>query len=132
MEVTLSLTPEQWETVKAAVPEGVGFKVKVAGKRVVTYPDQFEKFWSIYPRKDAKSAAYGCWNARISEKSATSEDLIKAAKNYRDWCEQEGTQQHFIKLPATFLGTNERWKPYLQPWTTKEIQFEGNARHYRP
>lgn len=132
MEVTLSLSPEQWETVKANIPEGVVVRVKTGKRSLPVYTSEFEKFWSIYPRKDAKGAAYGSWNARVSEGSATPDELIKAAQNYRDWCEQEGTQQHFIKLPATFLGTNERWKPYLKPWTTQEIQFEGKARRYVP
>jgi hypothetical protein len=128
MEVTLSLTPEQWETVKAAVPEGVGYRIKRGGRNQVGYTADFEKFWSHYPRKDAKPEAFGCWNARITQKVATAEELILAAKRYGEECVRDGTEQKYIKLPATFLGTNERWRPYL----TKEIQFEGNARHYRP
>lgn len=132
MEVTLSLSPEQWETVKTNIPEGVGVRIKRGGRNHVGYTPDFERFWANYPRKDAKPEAFGCWNARITEKSATPEELILAAKNYGEYCAQERTEQKFMKLPATFLGVNERWKPYLKPWTTQEIQFGGAARRYVP
>lgn len=63
-----------------------------------TYPEDFERFWSVYPRRDDKADAFRAWQ---SIRPATEvEDVIAGAERYRD--DPNRTPQ-FTKLPATWL-----------------------------
>lgn len=104
-----------------------------SGKSKVSYPDDFEKFWSIYPRKVGKPKAFSCWKARV--KKVSKDDLLKAAQNYAKHCEIEGTIQKFIKHPSTFLGSNldyQDWTNY-QPEQPKSnvVPFEDKREKAR-
>ncbi len=86
-------------------------------KQTCEYDTDFENFWTVYPRKVEKQRAYRCWKIRIREglsEGLTTEDLVRdlvdAAKNYAGECQKQGTQQRYIKLAATFLGSD---KPYM-------------------
>ncbi|MFA7468347.1 MAG: replication protein [Desulfotomaculaceae bacterium] len=86
-------------------------------KQTCEYDTHFENFWTVYPRKVEKQRAYRCWKIRIREglsEGLTTEDLVRdlvdAAKNYAGECQKQGTQQRYIKLAATFLGSD---KPYM-------------------
>lgn len=89
------------------------------------YSDDFETFWSEYPRRHRaapKPDAWKNWKARLNA-GVSATDLITAATNYR--IEQEslgkiGTE--YVKLPATFLGKGENWCPYVgeQPLLTPQ------------
>ncbi|HIW33501.1 MAG TPA: replication protein [Candidatus Paenibacillus intestinavium] len=70
----------------------------------------FDSFWKIYPRKAAKKDAESAFKALIRTKIPLS-DIMKATTNYATSC--KGTEQEYIKLPATFLR-KERWKDYLE------------------
>lgn len=67
------------------------------------YAAEFEAFWQAYPRKTEKQKAYRTWKTRCKE-GLTTEDLVMAAKNYAAFCISQGTEQKYIKHPATFLG----------------------------
>ena len=89
-------------------------KAPSRGKK--SYTPEFEEFWKVYPRKIAKRAAFDKWQARLKEKGGpTQEELMQAARNYRDYCEKKGTEEQFIMYASTFLGPRERWKDFLEP-----------------
>lgn len=83
----------------------------VAGKN--DYSGDFLLFWSKYPRKKEKLAAWKCWCARMKDKErpATPEEMIIAAERYGKEC--KGKDLDFIKHPATFLGPNKPFLDYL-------------------
>lgn len=73
----------------------------------------FDEFWKIYPRKNDKARAYKCYIARL--KDGYSEDqLLTACKNYAKACEENKTEQKYIKHGATFLSVNEPFLDYLK------------------
>lgn len=76
------------------------------------YTPEFEQFWSYYPRRIEKKAAFKAWNARLNQK-ITPEEMITGAKNYALECKQKGRAIEFIKHPSTFIGPSEPFKDYL-------------------
>lgn len=82
------------------------------------YSADFESFWREYPKRDRsapKPDAWKAWGARLKEGIAP-QDLIRAAANYRaDQFAKGKVGTEFVKLPATFLGKGEHWKPYSGP-----------------
>lgn len=76
------------------------------------YSSEFEAFWSFYPRKIEKKAAYEKWNATM-RRGNKADDVIRGAQNYADKCLRKKTEENFMKHPKTFLGHNEYWREYL-------------------
>lgn len=67
----------------------------------VSKPDtEFEAFWSIYPRREAKKNAIKAWAKARKEKPAAA--IILGAKRY---AEDPNREQAFTKLPATWLNS---------------------------
>lgn len=105
-----------------------------SGRSKNTYSDDFEKFWSIYPRKVGKPKAFSCWKARIKAK-VSKDDLMKAAQNYAKYCEVDGTISKYIKHPSTFLGPNMDYTDWVdyQPEQQKSnvVSFEDKREQAR-
>jgi len=77
-----------------------------------SYPQEFEAFWSVYPRRIEKRKAFRAWQARLRE-GVSPETLIDCARNYAEYVLLKGTAECYIKHPATFLGPDrpfEDWK----------------------
>jgi len=74
------------------------------------YTCEFEKFWSVYPRKVEKAKAFASWKTRLKE-GVNHEQLIQASINYSD--QVKGTDEKYIKHPSTFLGSNKSYEDYL-------------------
>ncbi len=96
-------------------------------------PPGFESFWKVYPRQKEKKAALAKWRATI-KKGASEAELRSAAIAYGADCRLRGTEERFIKHPATFLGPAEPWRDFAQkkdskPQTPDEIgaQLFGRA-----
>lgn len=81
-------------------------------KKQEDYTEDFEEFWTSYPRKVEKKTAYKAWNARIKN-GTNPQEMIQAAKNYARYCQLNGTEERFIKHPSTFIGPNEPYKEYV-------------------
>lgn len=77
------------------------------------YPTDFEAFWSEYPRKADKGQAYKKYQARLKA-GFSPEELLSAARNYRDECEMNRTEQKFIKHAKTFLGDATPFVDYIR------------------
>jgi len=84
-------------------------EVEVEVEKTNIYTANFQKFWSVYPRRIGKQVALDSWN-RESKKYPPS-DLITAACEYSRLCERERREEKYILHPATFLN-KDRWKDF--------------------
>ena len=80
--------------------------------------NQFEVFWSIYPRRLAKGAADKAWKSAI--KKNMPDEIIAAAQLFA--AQQVGKDPQYIAHPATWLN-QERWKD--EPQIITQNQFSG-------
>lgn len=84
-----------------------------------SYSKEFEEFWKSYPRQVGKKNAWKqfqlCLKGEKGRTKATAEQLIRSANSYKVEQAQEGTEQKFIKHPATFLGISDFWTEYDKP-----------------
>ncbi len=87
-------------------------------KRPSNYTDEFETFWSSYPRKEQKKATLRVWNTN-KRKGHSPKDMIKASLNYALHCNNNATSTKYIKLPSTFLGPDE----HFVEWIDKEVKY---------
>lgn len=72
------------------------------------YMANFDRFWSVYPKKINKESARKAW-VKIKDTDDLIETMIQAlekAKASRDWQKEQGK---FIPHPATWLN-NKRWE----------------------
>jgi hypothetical protein len=90
------------------------------GKAADEYDPDFEAFWSVYPRQVEKKRAYRVWRTRLRA-GVSPGDLINAARQYRDICLRMGTNERFIKHPATFIGPDKPYEEYLSNKGVGEI-----------
>lgn len=90
------------------------------------YCPEFEEFWSIYPRKEEKSAAYKQYHARLREGYSENE-LLEAAKRYAEECKKDNREKKYIKLPKTFLGVNTPFVDYIP----KKPKTDAFGREYK-
>ena len=77
------------------------------------YTEEFNSFWTVYPRKIGKVAAFKVWKTRLKEK-VSPDDLIKAATNYAAECRKKGTEERYIKHPETFIGPDKHYNDYME------------------
>lgn len=77
------------------------------------YGETFDKFWSVYPRKERKAEAFKCYTARIKD-GYDPEQILKAAENYAECCRRENKENRYILMARTFLGVNLNFTDYLK------------------
>ncbi len=85
-------------------------KLSTNKKNKNEYTEDFEEFWQAYPRRVEKAKAFKVYQARIRE-GYTASQLKEATEMYKVECRRRGTEEWFIKHPATFLGPS---KPFLE------------------
>jgi hypothetical protein len=76
-------------------------------KKTVIYSEDFLKFWSCYPKRVGKDAAWKSWVKRNGERPDIS-NLIKSVEKQKvtdQWIKEKG---QFIPNPATWLNQG-RW-----------------------
>ena len=71
--------------------------------------EDFESFWSAYPRKTAKAEARKAWR----QTEAIRPDLQRLLTAIADQCKTDQWQRHIIPHPATWLR-GERWEDVTQ------------------
>jgi len=72
------------------------------------YSSDFEAWWPTYPRHREKVDAFKAYQSTRKD-GATAEDLLAASRNCATYVEEQGTEERFIPLPATFLGPSRKW-----------------------
>lgn len=68
------------------------------------YSAEFDKFWSVYPKKVDKQEAYKKFKTKL--KSYSLEEILTGTQGYVDYLKKEGTDKQFIKHAKTFLNNN--------------------------
>jgi len=76
------------------------------------YSGDFERFWSAYPRRIAKKAAWRTWQARLGD-GVDPEALIAAAERYAKAMLAESRTVDKMLHASTFLGPSARYEDYL-------------------
>lgn len=74
--------------------------------------EEFEAFWSAYPKKQAKADARKAWQQKITGGGPSLERLLTAVK---DQCKSEQWQREggqYIPLPGSWLR-GERWEDVM-------------------
>lgn len=79
----------------------------------------FDHFWTAYPRKKGKGQARTAW-AKAAKKVDPAV-IVAAAVQFRQWCEQDGTEPQFIAHPSTWLN-GERWTDERDPQPQTRVQ----------
>jgi phage replication O-like protein O len=89
-----------------------------------TYTDDFEKFYSEYPRPEDKRRSFNNWKTQLKHYSAN--QLMSACENYK--AAKAGTEKQYLKSSANFLGRERPFEDYL----TTDSQHDGNNETSRP
>ena len=89
----------------------------------MSYTDEFEKFWTIYPAKrGGKIAASRSFDKAVRQ-GVPAEEIIVGAEQYRAHCLREETAFKYIAHATTYLNQG-RWEdeyaapeapPYVSP-----------------
>ena len=66
----------------------------------------FDRFYSLYPRKVGRLDAENAWRQMTAKYDATA--IIEGAKKFAAWCVSEGKEVRYIPHPATWLRGG-RW-----------------------
>lgn len=76
--------------------------------------DQFNAFWKLYPRKDAKLPAHKAWQKKVKTTKQGDEVIAALQKHiaHHDWTNPE--RKPFCPMAATWLN-QERWTDELAP-----------------
>jgi len=96
-------------------------------KRKDIYTDDFLNFWNEYPRKDGKIPAFKAFDKRIKEAFSV-DAIILGTKNYAVYCQRQGIETRFIKLPATFLNDDLCFTEWAEKDMTKHASSNGSGR----
>ena len=92
---------------------GYRYPMDRVSKRNVS--DEFEKLWSMYPRKDGKKAAKAAYESAV-KKGTTFSEVEKGIKDYIAYLKRENLQPKYIKKGDTYFR-GEHW--------TDEYDFTG-------
>ena len=94
--------------------------------RTVNKPDDFDAFWSAYPRREAKAAARKAWVKAVTV--ADPQAIIAGAQRYRD---DPNRESEFTAHPATWLNAG-RWEddplpPRSRPRSAQQARSDDFA-----
>lgn len=84
------------------------------------YTQDFEMFWTEYPKKISKKVAFKKWKSLMKER-VEPRTIIQCAINYSKTCKDRKTDPDFIKHPSTFLNDDR----YLDFETYKQMYKTG-------
>lgn len=76
------------------------------------YPDAFEDWWNLYPRKQGKRKALNEW--RRATKRVSRDELNTKTQRFSDFHATQGTDKQYIPLPTTWLA-RDGWDDELIP-----------------
>lgn len=94
------------------------------------YSKTFEDWWDIYPRKVGKGEAYKKYNTRLKDGWSPNE-LLEAAKNYRNDVQRTHTEKCYIKHPKTFLSDTLPFTDFIKR-TDKESTVDTAESNENP
>lgn len=86
--------------------------------------EEFDEFWTIYPRKEGKGAARKAWAKALKSKPAA--ELLPIVRSFS--VRVHGTEQRFIPFPATWLN-QERWADEVD---SQQAEAVGDGGWFQP
>lgn len=72
--------------------------------------EQFNTFYTSYPKKEGKKSAQKAFNALI-KKGVTLDDILSRLNTYQNQIAIRRTDLQYVKLPASFLNALEDYEP---------------------
>ncbi len=89
--------------------------------------ESFNKFWSAYPKKEAKKNAKDIWfRKKLHKKTNNIISFVEKAKKTKRW-----SNRQYIPMPTTFLN-QERWEDDLTSYgeLEKKPYYRGDPMYY--
>lgn len=108
---TVTVTVTDTDTVKKE-KGGVGEKTKPSMLKT-----EFEKLWSLYPRKQGKDKAYGYYE-RARKDGTTYEEVEQGILAYKEYISANEIDIRYVKQGATFFSQ----KAWQDDWSIREEQ----------
>jgi hypothetical protein len=106
-----TLRPEQGAGSREQGREqGTNTRSRASASSIPRASPDFDRFWSTYPRKEAKGAARKAWDKAI--KKTTADAIITAAERFSRLVARDDPR--YIAHPATWLNS-ERWEDQPLP-----------------
>ena len=107
-------TGEQGKNTCSSDNEHGGSKTEVEPEPTNHYPDAFEDWWNLYPRKQGKRKALAEWRRAV--KRVSKDELNSKTQRFADFHNHQGTDKQYIPLPTTWLN-RDGWDDELIPRT---------------
>jgi hypothetical protein len=105
---------EGGEVVSTSSPENDTIKRKKNEKKnIPPYSQEFERFWSAYPKKVGKGGAYKAWQ-RVKEARPSIKEIERILEQQRNSVEWNKEGGQYIPNPQTWLN-QYRWEDQLTP-----------------
>jgi len=114
------------QTAKSAITDCHSGRHNLSLEPITKPIDQFEEFWSLYPKKVAKKKAHQKYKLIIKNKEATAKQMIEALKLYCD--KVKGKDAEFILHPTTWLN-GERWLDDYGP--REKTEWDVKMEHWK-
>lgn len=101
-QTELRLGPNQTSATPAPTPSpSTSSMLQAPRSNPPAYPEEFEAFWLIYPKKVDKRQAFKAWGKAATR--ATVEEIRTGAERYRD---DPNREDQYTKNPATWLNAD--------------------------
>lgn len=90
------------------------------GKERKEYTEEFERFWSAYPKKVGKGDAFKAWQKMNGNRPSIEEieSILEQQRNSVEWTKENG---QYVPNPSTWLN-QERWHDELKPAQSNKRQ----------
>jgi len=115
-ETTTDTTTETTTKEKTLLAHECAVREKNSISLHNTYTDDFEKAWSLYPKRlggNNKRAAYKSWSVRVKE-GVPPADMVNATKCYADICKAKGNvRTSYVMQAQRFYGVNRDYEEFL-------------------
>jgi len=72
-------------------------------KEIKKHSEEFDVFWSLYPKKVSKGQAEKTYGAMM-KRGVEADSILSCLQNYLDEIRKTGKEYQFIKNPSTFLN----------------------------
>lgn len=94
--------------------------------KTVEYSTGFKELWEIYPRKDSKAAAYRNYQKRLKD-GYSPDELMEAARNYRDFCDRTHRDKQYTYKARTFFDADGEFTTYMNKAEKNEPKPGGDG-----
>ncbi len=104
-------------------------KIQIKKEKSV-YSKSFDEFWSVYPKRQAKSDAFKAWQQIHKDPIPDDKYIIDCARQQSNWYTWTADNGKYIPLAASWLR-GKRWEDE-KPVKPPSKAFKGNSKQYVP